>query len=363
MQPLAERLWFESRCRNSDYTGFTILLQDEADHGGPAAPVASSPAATEPTPGDRVGLDAAVGAAVGGGGGGGEDGGDGGGGSDGSGGAGDGGGGLEVDINGRWVPVAPLPGAFVVNTGDLFELWTNNRWRSTPHRVASPRAGTAAAARSRLTAMLFTGPALQTVVQPAPTCGPSLYPTLTAREHLAAMATTKSKESHYARQSAVAKARARPQGQGQSDGNGDGLSTALAGPSSSSVDPTAPKAPMLRNEAIELALAIAAGEGHLDCTQLLLNAGVPLSIEAIEKALRAAEVKGKHEVAAMVSQALASARALSAPGGARALGAPGVADTTGHANPEVPRPPQPESSPQPPQPEAAHEGQAPVELS
>lgn len=49
------------------------------------------------------------------------------------------------------------PQSFVVNIGDLFELWTNDRWRSTPHRVSSPVTGSVAAKRSRLTAMLFTG--------------------------------------------------------------------------------------------------------------------------------------------------------------------------------------------------------------
>ena len=72
---------------------------------------------------------------------------------------------------------------------------TLTRWRSTPHRVASPRAGSAAAARSRVTAMLFTGPSLETIVQPAPTCGAPLFPTTTAREHLTAMATSQSKVS------------------------------------------------------------------------------------------------------------------------------------------------------------------------
>ena len=86
-----------------------------------------------------------------------------------------------------------------MNIGDLFELWTNNRWRSTPHRVASPRPGSAAARRARLTAMLFTGPALETTLRPAPTCGPSRYPTMTARQHLTAMARSKSKEGEYKR--------------------------------------------------------------------------------------------------------------------------------------------------------------------
>eukprot|EP00747_Dinoflagellata_sp_TGD_P169590 gnl/TRDRNA2_/TRDRNA2_198934_c0_seq1.p1 gnl/TRDRNA2_/TRDRNA2_198934_c0~~gnl/TRDRNA2_/TRDRNA2_198934_c0_seq1.p1 ORF type:complete len:446 (+),score=73.78 gnl/TRDRNA2_/TRDRNA2_198934_c0_seq1:121-1458(+) len=137
---------------HSDYTGFTILLQDESDHGGPAH--SSRPEAQ-------------------------------------------GNGGLEIDIDGSWMPVIPRPGSFVVNIGDLFELWTNNRWRSTPHRVSGPRHDTASMSQSRLTAMLFTGPSLETIVLPAPTCGPSIYPTVTARQHLTAMAMSKSKEAKY----------------------------------------------------------------------------------------------------------------------------------------------------------------------
>ena len=47
--------------------------------------------------------------------------------------------GLEIRTpDGKWTPVPPVPGAFLVNIGDLMALWTNDRWVSTLHRVVNP---------------------------------------------------------------------------------------------------------------------------------------------------------------------------------------------------------------------------------
>ncbi|MDH6229856.1 isopenicillin N synthase-like dioxygenase [Mesorhizobium soli] len=47
--------------------------------------------------------------------------------------------GLElITPDGNWTPVPPVPGAFVINIGDLMALWTNDRWVSTMHRVVNP---------------------------------------------------------------------------------------------------------------------------------------------------------------------------------------------------------------------------------
>jgi len=75
-------------------------------------------------------------------------------------------GGLEVmDRAGRWVPVPVIDGAFTVNLGDLMMRWTNDRWRSTLHRVVNPPAATSDRSR-RLSIGMFFIPNYDAVIAP-----------------------------------------------------------------------------------------------------------------------------------------------------------------------------------------------------
>ena len=43
---------------------------------------------------------------------------------------------LQIQLkDGTWLNADPVPGAFVVNIGDMIERWTNGLWKSTLHRV------------------------------------------------------------------------------------------------------------------------------------------------------------------------------------------------------------------------------------
>lgn len=46
--------------------------------------------------------------------------------------------GLEIrELDGRWTPVEAVPNTLLVNLGDSIAQWTNDRWRSTVHRVSA----------------------------------------------------------------------------------------------------------------------------------------------------------------------------------------------------------------------------------
>lgn len=92
-------------------------------------------------------------------------------------------GGLQVwDKNlDSWIDAPPVPGAFVVNIGDLFARWTNDRYVSTLHRVIN------VSGRERYSVpFFFTGNPLHKV-ECIPTCLDEgelpRYPAVTVEQH------------------------------------------------------------------------------------------------------------------------------------------------------------------------------------
>ncbi|GAA1840172.1 2-oxoglutarate and iron-dependent oxygenase domain-containing protein [Pseudonocardia ailaonensis] len=68
-------------------------------------------------------------------------------------------GGLQVDTPGGWVDAPVVPGAFVVNIGELMEFATDGYLKATVHRVVSPPLGD-----TRLSIPFFFNPALDSTV-------------------------------------------------------------------------------------------------------------------------------------------------------------------------------------------------------
>ncbi len=73
--------------------------------------------------------------------------------------------GLEVQrVDGTWIEATAPPGALIVNLGDMLARWTNDRYRSTPHRVRSP------VGVDRYSIPFFVNPDPEVVVAPLPSC-------------------------------------------------------------------------------------------------------------------------------------------------------------------------------------------------
>lgn len=64
-------------------------------------------------------------------------------------------GGLQVEHAGDWIDAPSIPGAFIVNIGEMLELATDGYLKATLHRVQSPRVGT-----DRISIPFFFNPAL-----------------------------------------------------------------------------------------------------------------------------------------------------------------------------------------------------------
>ncbi|MEL6999665.1 MAG: 2-oxoglutarate and iron-dependent oxygenase domain-containing protein [Pseudomonadota bacterium] len=83
---------------------------------------------------------------------------------------------------GTWVQAPPVPGAFIVNVGDLMARWTNNYFQSTVHRAINT------SGQRRYSIPFFFGVNSQEVVEVLPSCqspeNPPKYKPITAGDYI-----------------------------------------------------------------------------------------------------------------------------------------------------------------------------------
>jgi isopenicillin N synthase-like dioxygenase len=80
--------------------------------------------------------------------------------------------GLEIMLQDqRWIAQPSVPGALLVNLGQAFKRWTNNRYRATPHRVQTPVGD-----KPRYSVPFFFNPGYYTRIEAMPTCVDADHP-------------------------------------------------------------------------------------------------------------------------------------------------------------------------------------------
>ncbi|XP_061367074.1 oxoglutarate-dependent flavonoid 7-O-demethylase 1-like [Gastrolobium bilobum] len=70
--------------------------------------------------------------------------------------------GLQIKKDGLWIPIKPLPNAFIINIGDLMEIITNGIYRSIEHRA------TVNSKKERISIATFYNPSVESTIGPAP---------------------------------------------------------------------------------------------------------------------------------------------------------------------------------------------------
>lgn len=72
-------------------------------------------------------------------------------------------GGLQVHRDGYWHNIKPVEGAFVINTGDMMQVWSNDTYQAATHRVVAMENS------DRFSIPFFFNPAADARVSPLPT--------------------------------------------------------------------------------------------------------------------------------------------------------------------------------------------------
>ncbi|KAM5573304.1 S-norcoclaurine synthase 1 [Rosa sericea] len=96
--------------------------------------------------------------------------------------------GLQIRKNGKWVPVKPAVGAFIVNVGDIIEIMSNGAYKSIEHRaVVNPE-------KERLSIAAFHSPNIGTMIGPLPDLikeNAANYKTMSNEEYIKLIVTSK----------------------------------------------------------------------------------------------------------------------------------------------------------------------------
>ncbi|CAJ2677726.1 unnamed protein product [Trifolium pratense] len=88
--------------------------------------------------------------------------------------------GLQIKKDGFWIPVKPLPNAFIINLGDMLEILTNGIYPSIEHRAMVDLN------KERISIATFYSPGWEAILRPASTLvtpkTPALFKTISVKE-------------------------------------------------------------------------------------------------------------------------------------------------------------------------------------
>ena len=88
-----------------------------------------------------------------------------------------------MTTEGDWLVAPAIPNTLIVNSGDIMMRWSNDRWRSTQHRVAIPETDKWSQSR-RLSFGFFVVPEYDAMVECVSNDGSlAKYPPITVRDY------------------------------------------------------------------------------------------------------------------------------------------------------------------------------------